>query len=656
MKDLRHANTLRLAAGVVNQTPLAWRENAARIRKILGEARDNDVDIICFPELCITGYGCDDMFLHPDVAERAAVELHALLPETKGLIALVGLPVLFDGNVYNAMAVLQNGRILGLHPKKILPREGVHYENRWFTAASRGMATKVRLGEQDIPFGDFHYEFGPFSFGLDLCEEAWQRDFRNAGAVSAGAEIIFNPSVSHFALGKYKIRENLMLENSRDLGVAYFHVNTLGNESGRTIYDGGAILAMDGVIAGRSQRFSFAESRFASFDIDVASLSLPKKNLAAPLPTLAGAEVQLSQKKKPVINDDRAHFSAQKGQWSLSSEEEFLGAVTLGLFDYARKSRVKGFTLSLSGGCDSAVIAVLIGHMAAMVSAENGSAYLCRAFGLPETDVAVAMPNILTTLYQGTENSSETTRLAAEAVAGAVHANHSEVNVQDLVDSYVQKAGELLKRPLSWQSDDLALQNIQARVRAPMIWLLANLRGHLLLATSNRSEASVGYATMDGDAAGGLAPIGGIDKHFLRQWLRWAEQKCVWGLGPIAALHRVNVQEPTAELRPAAARQTDEKDLMPYAILNRIEDLFVREKKSPIEIWRHLQETEKTFSAEVLKQYVIRFFKMWSASQWKRERYAPSFHLDRHGIDPKTSFRFPILSDAFKAELDLLQT
>lgn len=650
--------TVRLAAGVVNQTPLAWQENAARIRKVLREARDHKVDLVCFPELTITGYGCDDMFLHPDVAKRAASELLALLPDTKDLIALMGLPILYEGNVYNAMAIIQNGRILGLHPKKILPREGVHYENRWFTAASRGLAEKVRLGHQDVPFGDFHYEFGSFSFGLDLCEEAWQRDFRNAAAVAAGAELILNPSVSHFALGKYHVRETLMAENSRDLGVAYFHVNTLGNESGRTIYDGGAILAMSGAVVARSRRFSFAETRLVPFDTDLLSVSRKSSTqLVAPLPMIAGAEVHPTEKQPSGLEDDRVHFFSHKGEWCLNSHEEFLSAVTLGLFDYARKSHAKGFTLSLSGGCDSSVIAVLVAQMAAMVVAERGIAYLCETFAVSSENATVAsvLKRILSTLYQATENSSETTRHAAEKVAQAVHAHHGEVDVQDVIEAYIKKAGAWRGRELAWSTDDLALQNIQARARAPMVWLLANLSGNILLTTSNRSEAAVGYATMDGDAAGGLAPIGGIDKDFLRRWLQWAEKDCRWGFGPIAALSEVNAQEPTAELRPSSAGQTDEKDLMPYAVLNQIETLFVLEKMTPVEIWRRLKESEKDYRADALKQYVLRFFKMWSASQWKRERYAPSFHLDRYGIDPKTSFRFPILSNSFVAELKDLE-
>ena len=142
---------------------------------------------------------------------------------------------------------------------------------------------------------------------------------------------------------------------------------------------------------------------------------------------------------------------------------------------------------------------------------------------------------LLTTIYQSTRNSSAQTRAAARAVAEAVGAEHVELDVDPLVERYVALASEALGRPLAWSSDDVALQNIQARVRSPGAWLIANVKSALLLSTSNRSEAAVGYATMDGDTSGGLSPIAGVDKAFLRRWLRWVEQVGPAGLRPLPA-------------------------------------------------------------------------------------------------------------------------
>jgi NAD+ synthase (glutamine-hydrolysing) len=181
--------------------------------------------------------------------------------------------------------------------------------------------------------------------------------------------------------------------------------------------------------------------------------------------------------------------------------------------------------------------------------------------------------------------------------------------------------------------------------------MLANIRGALLVSTSNRSEAAVGYATMDGDTSGGIAPIAGIDKAYLRRWLAWLERTGPDGLGAIPALAAVNAQAPTAELRPGSAGQTDEADLMPYEVLDAIERFAIRDKQTPLEAWQTLAVDFPQHSPHQLALWTERFFTLWSRNQWKRERYAPSFHLDDENLDPKTWCRFPILSGGFGREL-----
>jgi NAD+ synthase (glutamine-hydrolysing) len=188
-------------------------------------------------------------------------------------------------------------------------------------------------------------------------------------------------------------------------------------------------------------------------------------------------------------------------------------------------------------------------------------------------------------------------------------------------------------------------------VRAPSIWMIANLRASVLLTTSNRSEAAVGYATMDGDTAGGLAPLGGIDKTYLRTWLRWLETKSLVGLHPIPALGVINSQQPTAELRPPAQTQTDEADLMPYDFLEAVEDAAIRDKHTPVEVLQHVVPRFPAYSPQQLAAWIERFFRLWCQNQWKRERIAPSFHLDDRNVDPRSWCRFPILSGGFEREL-----
>jgi NAD+ synthase (glutamine-hydrolysing) len=197
----------------------------------------------------------------------------------------------------------------------------------------------------------------------------------------------------------------------------------------------------------------------------------------------------------------------------------------------------------------------------------------------------------------------------------------------------------------------VSLQNIQARARGPAAWLLANIRNAILLVTSNRSEAAVGYATMDGDTCGGLAPIAGVDKAFLLKWLQWMEQTGPLGVGPLPALAAINCQQPTAELRPSSACQTDEGDLMPYVVLDAIERAAINDKLTPLEVFQTLEPKFPEHAPQPLGEWVERFFKLWATSQWKRERLAPSFHVDDKSLDPKGWCRFPILSGNFEREL-----
>jgi NAD+ synthase (glutamine-hydrolysing) len=255
---------------------------------------------------------------------------------------------------------------------------------------------------------------------------------------------------------------------------------------------------------------------------------------------------------------------------------------------------------------------------------------------------------LLTCAYQATKHSSERTFEAAKELTQFLGANFLNWSVDDVFESYTSKIEEVMEEHLTWENDDITLQNIQARARSPIIWMLANIKNAILLVTSNRSEGDVGYSTMDGDTSGSLAPIAGIDKPFIRKWLVWAEKS----LG-IEGLSGTNQLVPTAELRPSENNQSDEDDLMPYDIMLRIERLAIRDHQSPIETYQNLIN-KNIIDSKLLKSHVIKFFEMWSKNQWKRERTAPSFHLDDFNIDPRTWCRFPILSSGFKDEIDEL--
>ena len=699
-----------LATVSVNQTPLDWNGNARRITEALvslsvPEAGGPGVpELILFPELTISGYNCEDAFHSTDVTKRSLNSLltiaetaRKILPET---VVILGLPLRYNDLIYNCMAVVYQGRIIGLAPKSNLAGDGVHYEPRWFTAwkdkpgdeparvlidsgeYSSALNKTPEFTAYEAPLGSFLFEFKGARFILEICEDSWVPARPAMNFLRSGVDFILNPAASHFAFGKQNTRRNIALETSRNFITAYVSVNLLGCESGRTIYDGGGIIASQGKLLFEGERFSFREfqtDRFA-FDLDVNRVlrgrvfSYKEQNHVDTAHFNETRLLRFGPSRALIPEENEVYLSAVRDYFPVisSKHEEFLRAECLGLFDYLRKSHSRGFVVSLSGGADSATCAILVQRMLLYACRELGPAPALVRLGRlqPGEDFNTFLGNenltlesqvdritrgLLHTIYQATSQSSDVTRNAAKEVAKALNAGHHEVNIQEMVDSYKDRMEGVLARELTWQSDDLALQNIQARVRAPMAWFLANTTGSLLLTTSNRSEGAVGYCTMDGDTSGGLAPIAGVDKAYIRQWLIFMEQTGDELGGPIPELKFINEQAPTAELRPGEQKQTDESDLMPYELLDRIELLAIRDRKAPADILKILSaasEEELNYSLDELRTYIKKFFTLWSRNQWKRERYAPSFHLDDENLDPRSWYRFPILSGGYASELD----
>jgi NAD+ synthase (glutamine-hydrolysing) len=652
---------LKVAAAALNQTPLAWAENQRNIVEALATARAEGVAVLCLPELCISGYGCEDAFLAPFVRRTALEVLQAILPETRGLVVSLGLPLQHAKAVFNASCLVADGRLLGFAAKRALAGDGIHYEPRWFKPWPAGTRSKIQIGGEQLPLGDLVFDVGGVRIGFEICEDAWMAKRPGAELASDAVDVILNPSASHFAFGKHEIRRRLVLEGSRAFGVTYVYSNLLGNEAGRAIYDGDALVASGGTIVAQAPRFSYRKVELASAVVDLDLGGVRQGALASYSPNLSelgDAQVKAAFSFPAATAVTRPPEPLAWERSASSKEEELTRALGLGLFDYLRKSHSRGFVVSLSGGADSALVACLVAMTARLSLAALGEAELCERLpflaGAPLTAGALAR-RLLTTVYQSTQHSSDTTRSAARAVAEAVGARHLELDVEELVQGYRSRIEAALGRTLGWEGDDLSLQNIQARTRAPSVWLIANLEQALLLSTSNRSEAAVGYATMDGDTAGGLSPIAGVDKNFVRSYLRWLEREGPVDLGPIPALRAVNEQAPTAELRPASAGQTDENDLMPYDVLDAIERAAIRDKRSPREILSQLGAEFPTYDQPTLALWVRRFFRLFAQNQWKRERYAPSFHVDDESLDPKTWYRFPILSGGFERELEGLE-
>jgi len=643
---------MRIAGAALNQIPFDWAHNLQNISAAIAQAKAEGVELLCLPELCLTGYNCEDLFLSDWLPAAALAHLQQIRPLTEGICVVVGLPVRLAHRTYNTAAVLRDGQILGFAAKQFLANDGVHYEPRFFVPWVAGETTTVELNGESWPLGDLTFEHLGVRFGFEICEDAWRPDdVRPACRLRGKVELIVNPSASHFAMSKTDLRYKLVLNASRNFACTYLYANLLGNEAGRIIYDGEILIARNGHLLKRNQLLSFKEVDMEWADVDF------------------GQPLEVADTLVPLPAPDEYR--------------ELNQAMSLGLFDYLRKARSRGFVLSLSGGADSCFCAVGVAEMVRLGVAELGEAEFKRRSGAfdeaktavvqtgaggqatqqavdvenqaapanqkPTTTNQQLVNHLLTCAYQGTVNSSDDTLNSAEELADSIGARFFNWTIDDEVAGYVGKIEGALGRDLTWQTDDLALQNIQARVRAPGIWLLANVQNCLLITTSNRSEASVGYCTMDGDTAGSISPIAGVDKDFVKKWLRWAQTELGY-----EALRHVNALQPTAELRPLADKQTDERDLMPYALLNRIERLAFYDRLAPAAVLAQLVAEDPAAEPEQLRAYVKRFYQLWSRNQWKRERYAPSFHLDDYNVDPRSWLRFPILSGGFGAELAAL--
>jgi NAD+ synthase (glutamine-hydrolysing) len=660
---------IRVGAAVVNLTPMAWDHNTRLLLESIEEARREGVTVLCLPEMCIPGYGCQDAFFSPSVqSEALGVLFDDIAPATRGMVVSVGLPLVWRNAIFNAVALIVDGEVAGFICKRFLAGDGVHYEPRWFKPWPTGARGTVTLRGRDYPIGDHYFDVGGVRIGFEICEDAWVAQRPGTSLTGRGVDLILNPSASHFAFGKLAVRKRFVIEGSRAFGVTYVYSNLLGCDEGRIIYDGGALIATQGRLIAMGPRLGMELRALTHGIVDVEQTRMMQgwtNSFRPHFEEIPGECVRVPF-EWPAIGPQAPAVlmptDTGEAAWERSAhlkEEEFWRAETLGLFDYLRKSYSRGYVISLSGGADSAACTVLVALMVERAIAELGMEGFKARLAHDRRVQAATTPReavraLLTTAYQATQNSGDVTRNAARAIADAVGAEHHELDVDALVRGYVGILEGALGRALTWDQDDVALQNIQARARAPGIWMFANIRGALLIATSNRSEAAVGYTTMDGDTAGGLSPIAGIDKAFLRRWLAWMETSGPVGGAPLPALAAITAQAPTAELRPQEKKQTDEDDLMPYALLDAVEGAAIRDKQDPIETFELMRAQFPEYGGAQLGLWIKRFFRLWSRNQWKRERFAPSFHLDDKNLDPKTWCRYPILSGGFDRELAAL--
>jgi len=667
--------TAHVGVASLNQTVGDWTGNRDRIRRVVARARDRGVRLLVLPEMCVPGYSLGDRLMMRGTLARSWAMLEELLPDTRGMIVLLGLPVRHRDVLYNCVAVCADGRLVGLVPKENLATGDVQYENRWFAGWTHGLVEEYVDGDVAVPMGTLLFAApGLGRFGVEVCEDGWKGIRPGSIAALAGAHIVANPSASWFTLGKHRVRKRMVEQISREDHVVYLYTSLLGCDATRLVFDGSTFVAQDGRLLAEGRRFLFAED-FELIDavIDLGFLEharMEEGSWRQQVESMHRGEYGRMPRLVRIDGDFSSHRAApaEAPYWLSGTEPEPVDpsldwladegliprrptardlphlelelALAMALREYRAKSGAPGFALALSGGRDSAMCAVLVAR-----------AFRYDQPGLDADALRAYTAERLVTAYLSTAHSSEATRSAAAALAAEVGATHLEVGMQEAVDTHVRLARELTGEALSWDEPrhDLTLQNVQARLRGSMIWMVANLRGLLLLTTSNKSEAAVGYATMDGDTSGGLAPISDVPKSLVEAWLRWAAD--FHGLASIA--HVVCVPA-TAELRPADRRQSDEADLMPYEVLDQLMYGFVQRGQDPLELFRGLWPVmrdrygrdPRAFAAHVRK-----FVRMFCAAQWKRERFAIGFRVAAFDLDPKTGFRFPPVQAPFTEEL-----
>jgi NAD+ synthase (glutamine-hydrolysing) len=551
---------MRLALAQMNTVVGDLDGNSERILARLEEARASGADLVLFPELAITGYPPEDLLLRPGFLRAAHAALETVAAGTKGLAALVGTPHL-DRDLFNGCAVCVDGEVRGIYSKMFLPNYGVFDEDRYFQSGRELLL--VRCGETLV--------------GPTVCEDIWQPGQPATDLALAGAHVIANISASPFHLGKGAEREEMLATRARDNSCWIAFVNAVGAQD-ELIFDGHSlVLDGEGTIVARAPAF---EEALLVVDVDPTT-AVARRLRDARRRALARARRELPNPPVVEIPDRPSKGSVKPAIAPVPDElEQMRLALELGLRDYVEKNGFRDVVLGLSGGIDSALTAALA----------------VEALG-PERVVCVSMPS---------RYSSEATRADARKVAETLGARYLELPIEPVVDA----VGATLAETFADTQRGVAEENVQARIRGLLVMALSNKFGWLPLATGNKSELSVGYATLYGDMAGGFALLKDMYKTDVYRLARHLNERARRDLIPQSVLERA----PSAELRPD---QLDEDSLPPYAQLDRVLEAYVELDSSREEL------TTDGFDAQVVERAVD----MIDRAEYKRRQAPPGVKL-----------------------------
>jgi NAD+ synthase (glutamine-hydrolysing) len=555
---------MRLALAQINTVVGDLDGNKACILGQLERARDAGAELVLFPELAVTGYPPEDLLLRPGFVRAAERTLAEIARETTGLTALVGTPC-FDRDLYNACAVCSGGEIRAIYRKRFLPNYGVFDEDRYF-APGRDLIL---------------LELGRTLVGVTICEDMWQPGPPATDLALAGAELLVNVSASPFHVGKEREREEMFRTRARDNTCFVAFCNAVGGQD-ELIFDGhSCVIDDEGEVLARAPGF---EEALLVVDVD------PNAVIGRRLSDVrrrALAREREDAPDVPVIHVEAASAPAADGRHlspvvvSFAPElEQMRLALELGLRDYVVKNGFRDVVVGVSGGIDSAVTAALA----------------AEALG-PERVHCVSMPS---------RYSSSGTRNDAQRLAESLGAPFLELPIAQIFDAVLATLSE----PFAGIEADLTEENVQARVRGLLLMALSNKFGWLLVATGNKSELSVGYATLYGDMAGGFALLKDVFKTDVFRLARYLNERVGRELIPQSIIDRA----PSAELRE---NQLDEDSLPPYPALDRVLEAYVEEDRSLEEL------SGDGFDADVVKRAVS----LVDRAEYKRRQAPPGVKL-----------------------------
>jgi NAD+ synthase (glutamine-hydrolysing) len=562
------SDLLRVALAQINPTVGDIRGNSRKISDQMARARDEGAALVVFPELSLTGYPPEDLLLKTSFLDAARTALRELASEAKDIVAVVGYPEQAE-DVYNTAAVLADGAVVAGYRKMYLPNYGVFDEQRYFQSGAEGAIVEVN----GVPIG------------LSVCEDIWEPGPPAMSEALAGAQVIVNLSASPYRAGYGARRERMLTQRAVDYLAAVVFVNTVGGQD-ELVFDGHSLaIDQDGRVLARAPQFeesltfctidpraiAAARLRDTRHRVNVRRQRRTASIAEPPVFTLATLETEPAT-TPAVVSGDLAP--------TLEPRAEIYAALRTGLRDYVDKNGFERVVIALSGGIDSA--------LAALIAVD--------ALG-PDRVTCVSMPS---------PYSSEGTRADARAIAESLGVDFREIGIQQAMKAY----DELLDEAFEGRDADVAEENLQARIRGNIVMALSNKFGWLVIATGNKSEMSVGYATLYGDMAGGFAVLKDVYKGQVYELVRWRNEEAGRELVPASVLER----PPSAELRHD---QRDDESLPPYDVLDGILEGYIEEDLDAIElVHRGLPAAE-----------VERVIRMVDRAEYKRRQAPPGIKI-----------------------------